>query len=241
MHRCWVEEAEAGQEIVLGADESAHVSRVLRMRAGERVQLIARERLFEAELTAPDDKAARLRVLAELPSPEAAARITLVQGLPKADKAEWIIQKATELGVWDVLPVEMERCIAKAGNKRERWERIALEAAKQSGRAHVPQVFEPVAFSRLTQALAGYDAVFVAWEEERALLLTEAMKRLLAQKPNAEKIALVIGPEGGIAAREAEVLKAAGALCVSLGKRILRTETAGLCGLAVMMSALGEM
>lgn len=250
MHRCWLGEIApltVGSDVTLSPEESAHVARVLRMKVGERVQLIAAEKLYEGELTGTDMRGATARVLSELPSPEAPVRITLVQGLPKLDKMELIIQKATELGAWDILPVQMARSVARAEEKNEkkleRWNRIALEAAKQSGRAHVPEV-KPVcnleaAIAELLQV--GYDAVLIAWEEEGELRLSEALGRRLAQNQQPRAMALVIGPEGGIAPSEVERLKALGAECVTLGRRILRTETAGLCALAVTMSALGEM
>ncbi len=223
------------------------MTRVLRMLPGEKVQLIAAERLYAGELIAVDATAATARVLAELPSPEAAVRVTLVQGLPKADKMEMIIQKATELGVWDVLPVEMERSVARFDpmdtRKLERWNRVAREAAKQSGRARVPEVRAPLRMAQAVKALQSQqnDAVLVAWEEEGDRLLSKMLARKLMESPDLRKMALVIGPEGGITPAEVEALTAIGAESVSLGRRILRTETAGLCALAVTMSVLGEM
>lgn len=250
MHRCWLGEIApltVGEMVALSPQESAHVARVLRMQPGDAVQLLAAEKLYTGELSAVDAAQTMVRVLEELPSPEASIRITLVQGLAKADKLEWIIQKATELGVWDVMPVEMERSMTrldgKEAKKHERWNRIALEAAKQSGRAHVPQVRLSCRWKDALKALesAEYDAVFIAWEEEGENRLSEAVRKMLIQKPETGAIALVIGPEGGITPTEVERLQAFGGQCVTLGKRILRTETAGLCALAVTMSALGEM
>ena len=250
MHRCWLGEIAPlaeGSLMTLSPQESQHVTRVLRMKPGEPVQLIAAERLYAAELVSADASAATVRVLSQLPAPECATHVTLVQGLPKADKMETIIQKATELGVWDILPVAMERSVSrvegKEAKKSERWNRIALEAAKQSGRAHLPEVRMTLDASQAVQAMRGaaYDAVWIAWEEEGELRLSEAVRRLMEQTPSPRAVALVIGPEGGIAPGEIERLRNTGAACVTLGPRILRTETAGLCALAVIMSALGEM
>ena len=250
MHRCWLEQAKppaVGEECVLSAEESAHVARVLRMQAGDAVQLIAADSLFSATLLTVSDTAATARVTAVLPSPECPVHITLWQGLPKQDKLELIVQKATELGVWDVIPVEMERSVArldgKEAKKSERLQRIALEAAKQSGRAHVPQIYVGC---RMAQALArladgAYDAVLVAWEGESALRITQAMQALLREQPSPLAIAIVIGPEGGISEKEIARLSEAGARCVTLGRRILRTETAGLSALSAVMAMLGEM
>lgn len=142
MHRFVTEEriSGVGEEVILGKEESAHASKVLRLRPGENVQLIDGENRYDAALTAVSSEETRARVTALCPSPEAPARAVLWQGLPKADKLEWIIQKATELGVWEIWPVEMMRSVARLGKndrdakKRERFSRIALEAAKQSGR-----------------------------------------------------------------------------------------------------------
>lgn len=250
MHRCWLE-ANAplanGETIALSAEESLHIARVLRMKADEKVQLIAAGHLYAGKLTNVSEKTATVRVLEELPSPECPVRVTLVQGLPKLDKLEMIIQKATELGAWDILPVEMDRSVArldaKEDKKRERWNRIALEAAKQSGRAHLPDVRPACRLPQAMAALQGekFDAVYVAWEEESALCLSAAVRQLLIETPQPQAIALVIGPEGGISPKEIDQWKAMGAQCVTLGRRILRTETAGLCALAVTMSALGEL
>lgn len=241
MHRCWIDSAvppAIGCAVALSRQESDHILKVLRMETGDSVQLIAAEHLFRAEIDAADAGGVRVRVVEELPSPEPSVKITLVQGLPKADKLEWIIQKATELGVYRILPVEMARSVAritaKDDQKRERLGRIALEAAKQAGRAHVPEVLPAVRFADALQALRG--TVYVAWEEETVLRLSKAVQ---ADRP--EEITLVIGPEGGITPDEIEKLQAHGAKAVTLGRRILRTETAGMCALAVTMAALGEM
>ena len=241
MHRCWLETdtpLALHQAVSLSREESDHMVRVLRMQAGDAVQLIAADRLYDGQIAAVREGIVDVVPAGELPSPEPQARITLVQGLPKADKLEWIVQKATELGVYQVLPVEMARSVAritpKEEKKRERLSRIAQEAAKQAGRAHVPQVLPAMRFIDVLQTLRG--SIYVAWEEADALRLSQAVAQ---ERP--EEITLVIGPEGGITADEIAQLTACGAKPVTLGRRILRTETAGLCALAVTMAALGEM
>jgi 16S rRNA (uracil1498-N3)-methyltransferase len=249
MHRCWLDTLPppaVGEVVTLSAEESAHIARVLRIRVGDAVQLIAADGLYAATVVVADEKVAILRVGEALPSPECPVRLTLVQGLPKLDKLELIVQKATELGVWSVLPVEMKRSVSrldgKEEKKAERLRRIALEAVKQSGRAHVPDIRMACRLEDALPELAGgHDAVLVAWEEEHAHHLGEAVKVLRAEKPNLSSIALVIGPEGGMTEKEIDSLRAIAARCVTLGKRILRTETAGLCALAVVQCALGEM
>jgi 16S rRNA (uracil1498-N3)-methyltransferase len=241
MHRCWLDAAAppgTGDTVTLSHQESEHMLKVLRMKAGDIVQLIAADRLYSAEIGAVKDGVVQLRIMEELASPEPIVKITLVQGLPKADKLEWIVQKATELGMHRVLPVEMARSVAritgKEEKKRERLGRIALEAAKQAGRAHVPEVLPTVLFADALKELNG--TVYVAWEKADGLRLSEAV---MQDQP--DEITLIIGPEGGITAEEIEMLTALGAKPVMLGRRILRTETAGICALAVVMAVLGEM
>jgi 16S rRNA (uracil1498-N3)-methyltransferase len=241
MHRCWLETDTPlahGEQVLLSRSESDHVLKSLRMQTGDPVQLIAAERLYEGVIASAEGGGVRVKTLRELPSPEPGVRITLLQGLPKADKLEWIIQKATELGVYRILPVEMDRSVVRITEKDEkkngRLQRIALEAAKQAGRAHVPQVLPALRFPDALRELRG--AVYVAWEEAGALRLSQA-----AAEDASPEITLVIGPEGGITAEEIARLEALGAKTVTLGRRILRTETAGLCAIAVALAALGEM
>lgn len=241
MHRCWLETDKplaAGETAALSREESDHMVKVLRMKAGDPVQLIAAERLYDAEILSVAGGIVQAAIIKELPSPEPDVRITLVQGLPKADKLEWIVQKATELGVHRIVPVEMARSVAritpKEEKKRERLSRIALEASKQAGRAHVPQVLPAMRLADALKTLQG--SLYVAWEEADALRLSQAVAQ-----DHPQEITLIIGPEGGITAEEVAQLTAIGAKPVTLGKRILRTETAGLCALAVTLAALGEM
>lgn len=249
MHRFYVETpvAQVGDVITLSAEESAHAARVLRLRPGEEIRLLDGLNLWEGLLETVDPKETTAKVTAACPSPEAPAQAVLFQGLPKADKLELIAQKGTELGMWELWPIEMERSVAKADKadkgdkKRERLSRIALEAAKQSGRAHVPEVASTVSFARVLPKLAEFDLVLVAWEEEQSLPMSKAVTAHVAANGMPKRVMVVVGPEGGISQREWEMLKEHGAVSVTLGRRILRTETAGLCALSVLWTALGEM
>ena len=249
MHRFVTEEriSGVGEEVILGKEESVHASKVLRLRTGENVQLIDGENRYDAALTAVSSEETRARVTALCPSPEAPARAVLWQGLPKADKLELIAQKATELGVWEIWPVEMLRSVARLGKndpkKQERLSRIALEAAKQSGRAHVPEVRAAVSFDKALKRLEEepFDLILVAWEEEHALPLSKAIGEYRQFNGIPGRVLIVIGPEGGIDEAEQQRLAALGAQSVTLGPRILRTETAGLCALAALWTAMGEM
>ncbi len=249
MHRFYVETPilAVDEVVTLSKEESAHAARVLRLRPGEEVRLLDGANLWDAVLETVEANETTARIVALCPSPEAPAKAMLVQGLPKADKLELIAQKGTELGMWELWPVEMTYCVAKADKadkaekKRERLSRIALEAAKQSGRAHVPQVEAAASFAQTLEKLKKVDLVLVAWEEERALPMSKAVKSYVAEHGMPETVAIIVGPEGGISVKEWEALRDIGAVSVTLGRRILRTETAGLCALSVLWTALGEM
>ena len=251
MHRFYVDQPiqRPGVTVTLSKEESAHAARVLRLRPGEEVRLLDGQNLWAAVLDTVDEKASTVRVQSLCDSPEAPCQAVLFQGLPKADKLELIVQKGTELGMHSLWPVEMERSVArmdKAGRdekKRDRLQRIALEAAKQSGRAHVPDVAAAMSFDKALQAMERqpFDLVLVAWEEEHSLPLSQAVRNDAVQNGQPQRVMIVIGPEGGISQGEWQRLRQLGAVSVTLGRRILRTETAGLCALSVLWTALGEM
>lgn len=233
MHRFFVTKPEGIQARIIGEDVR-HIAKVLRLTAGETVALCdgqGNECLAVIDSVCSD---AVICTCAQwLPSPaESSCRVTLFQGLPKAGKMETIIQKCVELGVDTVVPTEMARCVvvpgADYGKKLVRYRRVAEEAAKQSGRGRIPHIEKLCTLSDID--LTPFDAAFVAYEEERAVSFKMALSGL--QPRNA---ALIIGPEGGLERGEIETLAGKGAVCVSLGKRILRTETAGMAMLAQLM------
>jgi 16S rRNA (uracil1498-N3)-methyltransferase len=169
---------------------------------------------------------------------EPAHRVTLYQSLPKTGKMETIIQKCTELGVAAIAPVVSERCVVRPEkdweNKRQRYQRVAYEAAKQSKRGVIPEVLplKPLAACDFSQ----YDLVLFAYEEEREYMLKQALRT--EQARTAKNIAVIIGPEGGFEESESAQLCENGAVRVSLGTRILRTETAGMAMLAMVLYEL---
>lgn len=244
MHRFYVGSAPLSPDatVSLSPDESRHLTQVLRMKAGDPAQMIGDGQRWKAEVVSADPEQAVLRALESLPATEPALRVTLFQGLPKGDKMELIIQKAVELGVARIAPVTMQRSVvrlntADAAKKRERWQRIAREACKQSGRGLEPEVSLPCTPRQLRDELPAYDAALVPWEESNDVSLTA----FHAAHPGAVKLALVIGPEGGMTPDEVALFREAGAVPVTLGPRILRTETAGLAALSVLMALYGEM
>lgn len=251
MHHFYVEHliCSTDENVYLSQEESAHAIRVLRLKTGTEVRLLDGKNLYAAQLVQMEESQVVAKITNCLPSPELSVKTVLVQGLPKADKLDTIVQKATELGVYELWPVQMERSVSRADKaerqqkKRDRLQRIALEAAKQSGRAHVPLVEKVRTLSHVLPLLQceenGFDAIFILWEEEHSLRLGQAVRA--AANNSFHRIAMVIGPEGGISMKECDALKACGARCCTLGPRILRTETAGPVALAVLQAALEEM
>ena len=176
------------------------------------------------------------KLLEEIPSTELPINITLFQGLPKADKLEYIIEKSTELGVNTIIPVEMRFSIAKIKNedqKNIRWNKIAESAAKQSKRNIIPKVELTIDVKELANRIKEFDLVVVAYENENKDSLKKVLETINKQELN--NIAIIVGPEGGIDNSELEVFISNGAKCVTLGKRILRTETAPLAILSMLI------
>ncbi len=248
MHRFYVEQLpgeappEAGSSILLPPEEARHAHTVLRLRTGARVELICDGRRLLAEVEKGAQNAVALKCLEPLPSTEPSLAVTLFQGLPKGDKMDMVVQKATELGAVCIVPVLMNRCVARPSEKdlkkrQERWTRIAREAAKQSGRCCLPRIEIPLELSRLGEAFPLPQVLIAPWEEASGF----GPRALFDACPHPASLGILIGPEGGIEPAEMEQLKAWGFLPFTLGKRILRTETAGLAALAAVMSLYGEM
>lgn len=173
---------------------------------------------------------------------ELPAKIYLFQGLPKADKMEWIIQKAVELGVYEIVPVMTRRTVVKLDEKKEfkklqRWQSIAESAAKQAGRALIPVVSGCMSFEKALRMCNGLDAALIPYEKAEGMQKAREAVRSLH---GCHSIGIFIGPEGGFEESEIETAKAAGAVPMTLGRRILRTETAGLTMLSVLMFELEE-
>ena len=227
MHRFYADGlGEIGSLVTLSEEDARHASRVLRMQPGDAAELFLDGRRFSAEIAEMTAEGVTARLISELPSTEATLRITLYQGLPKAEKMELIVQKAVELGAARVVPVAMSR-----------WQKIAREACKQSGRCQMMAVDAPIAFPALLTALKTHEAAIVPWEDARGYSLT-AFHR---EHPEIHDLAIVIGPEGGMSADEIARMKDCGCQSVTLGPRILRTETAGLCALSALFCLYGEL
>lgn len=244
MHCFYIEGPGAvGETAALLPDEARHASKVLRMQPGDEVcAMDGAGGRYRAEIAEIDASGVRVRLAEALDSHEAAVRVTVYQGVPKADKLDFIVQKLTELGAAALTPVKMSRCVVKLDEKdgkkrRERLDRIAREAAKQCNRGLSPAIEEPVGWARALRAMAGHDLVLVPWEDARGTRLRD----VYAQKPQAASVGIVIGPEGGMSAEEVDAMREIGAIPVTLGPRILRTETAAVVSAALVMQLWGDL
>lgn len=240
MHRFYAEQTDEG--VFLSPEDSHHALRVLRLHTGSRIEAFLSEERWSAVLSDVNESRIRLQLCSSLPSTESRLRVTLFQGLPKADKMEMIVQKATELGVDRIVPVRMSRCVVRlddreAGKKVERWQKIVREACKQSGRSQIPEVTYPVSLNELCQLLQSLEASVVPWEDADVL----GPAGFAASHTGISSLGIVIGPEGGIDPDEIRQMESSGCVPVTLGPRILRTETAGLAAISAIMALYGEM
>lgn len=222
---------------VLDGNEWKHLSEVLRARVGDRVILCPNDgRDYVFEIKSCDRKSATLEYAEDYPNTtEPKADVTVFASLLKGDKTEYAVQKLTELGVKRIVPFIGEYTVQRS-EKSERLRRAAHEAAKQCGRARIPEVEEPMPFASIVPMLSAFDKVVFAYEGAYA-----SGQRLRDVIDGTEKsVALIVGAEGGFAGKEVQTLTNAGYLPVTLGKRILRAETAAVAGAAVLMFLLGE-
>lgn len=221
-------------------EEAQHISRVLRMKKGDNVTLCDGEGFFyEAVLSDFSDKTVVADILSKREAEtESSVKVTIFQGVPKNPKLETIIQKLTEIGAVRLVPVDTKRAVAKLDkeNKVDRLRKIAREAAKQSKRGIVPEVLSPMSFKEAVKMAAEADLALIPYEEEREMSLKKA---LMGKTP--KTVSVMIGPEGGFDSEEIKLAKENGITSVTLGKRILRTETAPLAVCSAILYELGEM
>ena len=227
----------SGATAVITGEDAAHIAFSLRMAAGERVTLCDGEGYdYHGIIESVSKDTVTVSLTEKIPSvSEPPYAIRLYQCLPKGEKFESIIQKAVESGVTEIIPVQSSRCIAlmkdsAAEKKLLRFNRIAKEAAKQSGRGALPKVLPPVRFKDAVKAMGESEIAFLCYENEEGLTL----KGLLEGKDTPASLAFLVGPEGGLSAEEVVLAREAGIPAVSLGNRILRTETAAPFVLAVL-------
>ena len=231
--------------------EDAKHARVLRLGVGEHIAVVdAAQDYFECEIAAFDDEIPLVKIARHLDAKDEGAQVILVQGLPKGDKMETVVRHATEIGVAAFVPMKCSRSIVKLDDKKakskvERWQAIAKSAAMQAGRAFVPEVSRPQTVREVAELVREATVVLVCWEEApQTANLADALARGLAAcgcMPADARVAVVVGPEGGLSQDEVDVLLACNprASLVSLGSSILRTETAGLIAPALAIYELG--
>ncbi len=227
-----------GERFLIGGSDFNHIKNVLRMREGDEFlvscggasHLCQLERFFDGELSA-------LIVEENYQDTALPINIVLFQGLPKSDKMELIIQKSVELGANSIVPTEMARCVVKLDDKKkkskkERWQAIAESAAKQSKRSEIPEVCDVLSFDEAIKKAAELDLFLVPFESKNGMADT---KEALSQLKSGMSVGIMIGAEGGFEEAEIEKAKNAGGKVISLGKRILRTETAAITAVSVCM------
>lgn len=229
-------------QVIITGDDVHHISKVLRGNIGDKIICANGEGYdVDAEIVSIDSKRVVCRIVNTLvDSREPKIELILAQALPKADKMDLIIQKGTEIGVTTFLPFTSERTIVQLNDKKEqkrveRWEKIAKEAAEQAHRSRVPKIL-PI--TTIKELLNNLDTVLplIAYEKEDTNSLSKVLTKGLSDK----KILLIIGPEGGFTEKEIRIAEEKGAIPISLGKRILRTETAGIVGAANIIYQLDE-
>lgn len=236
MHRIFVDSISKNRVLVEGEDHN-HMARSLRMRPGESVEVVFEDGLFLYEIKEVGKKETYLSKVEKTRELYRAKReLVLYQGLAKGDKFETVIQKTTELGISEIHPLLTQRCVVRPNRKKEdkkleRYQAIAKSAASQSKRDDIPCVGSLKTIEEIEE-----ECILFFYEDEKSNSLKDFISNLIC-----DRIAIVIGPEGGFTPEEAELLVSKGAKSLSLGRRILRTETAGLVATALIQFSIGDL
>ncbi len=243
MHRCFLEErVPDSATITICGDEANHIIKVLRYKVGDEFEICDNSGyVYVASVMKIEGKTLTAEIKSKyISNNEPSIKVIAFQGLSKGTKMELVIQKCVELGVSEIVPVQMEYSVVKFkedGLKSERWQRVATEAAKQCKRAIVPTVKKPVAFSEAIKMMKSLDLALLPYECERE----GSLKKFLKSNLTAESIGYIVGPEGGFSNDEIQLADREKIYKVTLGNRILRTETASFTMLSVIMYELGEL
>lgn len=252
MHHFFVKpEAIADGMVALTGDNYRHAKQVLRVKVGEKLlvsdgsgtdYMCEVTGLRTEEESEQGEAAVLLRIDFQEAPHELPAQVYLFQGLPKSDKLELIIQKAVELGAYQIVPVKTKNAVVKLDAKKEasktaRWQAIAEAAAKQSKRSIVPLVHTPLDFHEALALCEAFELKLIPYENAQDIGKT---MRMLAELKSGARVAIFIGPEGGFAPEEIAAAEAAGVVPITLGKRILRTETASICAMSAVMLSLEQ-
>lgn len=245
MHKFFVTPDNINQsKAIITGDDVKHIYKVLRLKLGDEIVINdsnGNEYLGSIENISKTSVEVSIikKILQESESP---VKITLFQGLPKSSKMDYIVQKGTEIGINEVVPIITARVVVKSElgeyKKTDRWQRIALEACKQCKRSTIPKISAPIEFDKLLEQLKTFDTIVVPYENEEGLGIKKMVSGL---KYKVENIAVIIGPEGGFEENEINALSQMGAHIITLGPRILRTETAGIVCSTILEYELGDM
>lgn len=233
----------AAGSIFLRGEDVSHIRKVLRMHPGDELTLCdGRKNDYTGRIEEITAEQVKVTIVDRAENGnEPPVRVTLYQGIPKGDKMELIIQKCVELGIYSIVPVSTERAVVRidnekdAKNKTERWQKISREAAKQCRRGIIPEIALPIRFKQAVQQVAGQGLALMPYENEKATGLRSVLANCISRE-----IAIFIGPEGGFSEKEVEWATQEGIRTITLGPRILRTETAGFAALTAVMYALGD-
>jgi len=249
MSRFFVTPENVGEKniIIDNREDLHHMIKVLRMSEGDELDISdSQEWEYRARLIYLDTDSAEAEILDKQKfTAEPEVKVTLFQGIPKQGKMETIVQKNVELGVNRIVPVFMARTVVadkgKFGKKIERWQKVAAEAVKQCKRGIIPEVADQMKTADVIRAFEEFDLVLFPYEDEKGTTIKDVLRETAADaawQESRKRIAVIIGPEGGFSGEEAEAIVAAGGRSVSLGKTTLRTETAGMAALSMIMYEL---
>lgn len=243
MHRFFVDPSQINEnKAVICGDDVKHISKVLRLKCGDTVELCdgkLNDYICTISSVEKDEICAEIKEKKSNLN-ESPLCITLYQGIPKGDKMDYIIQKCVELGVNKIVPVAMKRTVVKVKTpyfKSERWQRISLEAAKQCRRGIIPEVSEPISFDNVLKEISGSGALNILPYENEDV---HRLKDVLNNNLHAERVNLIIGPEGGFDDEEITLARLKNVNTVTLGPRIMRCETAPVAAVSAVMYALGD-
>lgn len=236
-------------KVTITGKDVNHIKNVLRLNIDDDIQVCNLETAenYICGITRLNNETIECNIFKKINSEaESNIHINVFQGIPKSDKMELTIQKAVELGASEITPVEMKRCVAKIDDKTKvkkiaRWQKISEVAAKQCGRDIVPKINEVTNIKNICNLIKEYDIVLLAYENEEENTLKNELLKLKDKTNEKLKIGIIIGPEGGIDIEEVEVLKYNGAKVITLGKRILRTETVAFVLTSIIMYELADL
>ncbi len=245
MYRFFIQAQQVNDDtLTITGEDVNHIKNVLRMKMGEQLEAVDEDRfLYLCKIDSLDEEGVHCQILdrkkpeTELPNP-----VTLYMGLTKSDKPDFVIQKAVELGAVRIVPVTTRRTVVKldakkAAARQKRWQTIAEAAAKQSKRAVIPEVGAIMPFEEAVKEAAASDVLLIPYEQETGIARTRDILRGIRR---GESVAAFIGPEGGFEPSEVELVKSCGGKSITLGRRILRAETAAVTMLSILMYELDE-